>query len=150
MNKNKLKKLNNGQSDLDLYEVAEFLNIKIIKIDFINELFKYNNKLQNGNYIGNLDSKTKKGTHWIGIKIYNNILVYYDSFGFRPPNLIIDYCKNNNLKCYFSINETQDLKEEICGLYVLLFFLLDSHNHITNKETFNQNLNEMKYWKIET
>lgn len=147
---NKLKKLNKGQTDKDLLEVADFLNIKITKIDFINELFKDNNKLQNGNYIGNLDSKTKIGTHWIGIKIYNDILIYYDSFGFRPPNIIVDYCKNNKIKCYFSLNETQDLKEEICGLYVLLFFLLDSHNHITNKETFNQNLNEMKYWKIET
>jgi hypothetical protein len=59
MNKNnKLKKLNKGQTDKDLLEVANFLNIKITKIDFINELFKDNNKLENGNYIGNLDSKT--------------------------------------------------------------------------------------------
>jgi hypothetical protein len=147
MNNNKLKSLKNGQNDKDLLQVADHLNININKIDFINELFKDNTILKDGNYIGNLDTKNN-GTHWIAFIIYKDILAYYDSFGFRMPNIIVNYCKKHNLKCYFSINETQDLKEQICGLYCILFLLLSSHNHIINKETFNENLNEMRYWSI--
>lgn len=143
----KKKSLGNGQTDKELLELANILNIDINSIDFLENLLK--NDLEEGNYITNLDDVEGGGTHWVGFKLYKNYCFYYDSFGFRPELGLIKFCKDNNLKCIFNIDQFQDLKESLCGLYVMLFFLLDSHLFIKDKSTYNQVLEEMKYWKIE-
>lgn len=142
-----MKSLKNGQSDKDLFELAKILNIKLDAIDFDKNLFK--NDITEGNYFTNLGELPSGGTHWVGFKLYKNYLFYYDSFGFRPKKIIIDFCKINDLKLLYNIDEFQNLKSALCGLYVMLFFLLDSYSFVKNKSDFDQLLNEMKFWEIE-
>lgn len=143
-----MKTLKDGQSESDLLELANILNINIDGIDFTENLFK-NNEIEEGNYITNIGNLKSGGTHWTGFKLYNNYLFYYDSFGYRPKNIIVDFCKKNDLKLLYNIDEFQDLKESLCGLYVMLFFLLDNYSFVKNKKDFDQLLNEMKHWIIE-
>ena len=142
-----MKTLKDGQSESDLLELANILNINIDGIDFTENLFK-DNEIEEGNYITNIGKLKSGGTHWVGFKLFGNYLFYYDSFGYRPKNIIVDFCKKNDLKLLYNLDEFQDLKESLCGLYVMLFFLLDSYSFIKNKKDFDQLLNEMKHWII--
>lgn len=142
------KKLNHGQTDNQLYELLEHFDIDINKIDFIDNIFNNDYELEEGNYIINIGKILSGGTHWTCFKLYKNYLFYYDSFGFRPNTIIVDFCRDNDLRLLYNIDEFQSLNEELCGLYCILFLLLDSHLFIKDKKTFNQVLDEMKYWKI--
>ena len=143
MNKKSLAK---GQTDHDLYQVANNLNLEIDDIDFVKDLFS--EPLEDGNYIANLGNRNNGGTHWVGIILKGNLLAYFDPFGFRPPEIIVKYCKDNNIRCLFSMNQTQKLNEYICGLYCILYFLISSYHRVKDKKSFNEVLEEMKYWSI--
>jgi len=144
--KDSLKSMLNGQTDQDLLKIAEYYNININDIDFIDNIFADN--IENGNYICNLDKGLVKGTHWVAFIKNNNEIGYFDSFGFRPPLILENYCKQNNLKCFFNLNQFQNINSSLCGLYCLLFLLIGSNMTFYNKKSFNDILDEMKFWSI--
>ncbi len=147
MNMTKKLKLNNGQTDQQLYELLDYFDIDINKIDFVSTLFD-NDELEEGNYIINIGPINTNGTHWVCFKLYKNYFFYYDSFGFRPNKIILEFCNENNLRLLYNIDQFQDLKESLCGLYCILFLLLDKYMFVTDKKSFNSLLEEMKHWII--
>ena len=57
-------------SNIDLEELSKHYKLPLIAVTMKDEL---PNKLQNGNYIINLQSSTQgNGTHWTALKVINN------------------------------------------------------------------------------
>jgi hypothetical protein len=52
-----------------------------------------NHKPKSGNYIINLQSSTRSGTHWLSTKIVGKNCFNMDSFRKIPPKEDIDFCK---------------------------------------------------------
>ena len=76
--------LSNGQTDSQLEDVCLYKNIDLTGIYMIND-FDFN---KNGNYILNLDNDDRGGTHWVACIINNKYIFYFDSFGYKPPEII--------------------------------------------------------------
>ena len=70
-------------SNYDLQDMALFYKIDLVVV-MKDELVKI--KPLSGNYIINLESSQDgNGTHWMGLKIENLDCVYFDSYGYLPP-----------------------------------------------------------------
>jgi hypothetical protein len=153
MNDYNNRDLKKGQTDKDLYDFAFHYNITINKIDFLENI----NLNQKGYYIINLDGadvkdkKTfKQGTHWVVLIIKNTVFYYFDSFGFRSPITIEEYCKKNKIKLYYNTIQFQKLNEYICGFYCLLFLYITQnvYRKLDSKFDFYNILQEYKHWDI--
>jgi hypothetical protein len=124
---NGINKLNFNKP-LDNFEIQDICNKMKIKL---NGIYARNQKidLKNGNYILNLDSYGKSGTHWTCfIKDKNNIY-YFDSFGSYPPLEITELCDKYNLNLYYNKDDIQDYKSILCGYFCISLF----HYIKTNK-----------------
>ena len=56
-------------------------------------------KNENFSIIVNLSKENEKGTHFIGISLLKNVIVYFDSYGLETINLAIEkYFKKNRKK----------------------------------------------------
>ena len=64
----------------------------------------------------NLDKSTGVGTHYVCYFKHGNNKIYFDSFGIKPPNEIINNLKSPILYQTFRI---QKLKDTNCGRYCL-------------------------------
>ena len=81
-----------------------------------NELNKNNKVTKNECLILNIDHSDNSGTHWTCLFITNGVSYYFDSFGFRPPLEVEQYCKKPREYSTFSI---QKPNEVICGQYCI-------------------------------
>ena len=70
----------------------------------------------NESLILNIDDSTGDGTHWTCLYSKNGICLYFDSYGFEPPNEVWNYCKG---KGYYNTFKIQASNEIICGHYCL-------------------------------
>ena len=121
---NKLN-FNKPLDNFELMEICKNLKIKL------NGIYARNQKidLKNGNYILNLDSYGKSGTHWTCfIKDKKNIY-YFDSYGVYPPIEISQLSDKNNLNLYYNKDDIQDYKSILCGYFCVSLF----HYIKTNK-----------------
>ena len=116
-------------SNYDLEDMAHFYKIDLVVV-MKDELIKI--KPISGNYIINLESsKDGNGTHWMGLKIENFDCVYFDSYGYLPPQEIIDFCKRiHNSHLAYNTKEIQNLSTTTCGFYAFAFLLF---LHLKNK-----------------
>ena len=116
-------------SNYDLQDMALFYKIDLVVV-MKDELIKI--KPLSGNYIINLESSQDgNGTHWMGLKIENLDCVYFDSYGYLPPQEIIDFCKRiHNSHLAYNTKEIQNLSTTTCGFYALAFLLF---LHFKNK-----------------
>lgn len=83
-------------------------------------------KVDNG--IINLDRNNNGGTHWV---CYSNLpkydfVLYFDSFGLPPSNLIADFLKTSGKKIKYNNSEMQLFSSIMCGYYCL--YVLDKLN----------------------
>ena len=62
------------------------------------------------------------GTHWVCFK-NSNPLEYYDSFGFPPPQEVLQRAKNDVL---YNDREIQDIKSTACGWFCVACILCDT------------------------
>jgi len=101
--------------------------------------------LERGFYIVNLQSsKDGNGTHWTCLYHVNPVYsIYFDSFGFPPPEEIEDL-----LKIYdYNDKDIQDIKSSACGYYCIAFikFMNGKTNPLKAFNTFiklfNKNTN---------
>ena len=61
------------------------------------------NKIKDGAYVINLDKYSDIGTHWIALRVNNNNVTYFDSFGVENiPKEIIKFIENRNIRQIFS------------------------------------------------
>jgi hypothetical protein len=79
--------------------------------------------------IFNLDPHTKGGSHWVGlcIKIDENLVCYFDSYGFNPPPQIARFMRyltmqNPNMTLQSNGRRFQYSNTE-CGMYSMYFII---------------------------
>ena len=75
------------------------------------------------NIIINLDTKTDKGTHWVALAIRDKEAFYYDSFGGKCDDYVVQFCKKYRLKLGINTYIIQDLKSTQCGIFCFGYFL---------------------------
>ena len=118
-------------TNYDLEELCDFYNVPLIGIYMKDMLPK---KLQNGNYIINLESSNggrNSGTHWTCLIVNNKNTMFYDPYGAPPSLEIRDFVKQRkNAHLGFNNWVIQDLKSENCGYFVLSFLIYTSPNNM--------------------
>ena len=101
---------------------VEYLKIKnvkgVISRDEIPRLVK---NIPNQCFIINLDDTEGPGTHWVAVKITEDFVNYFDSFGMQPPQELINLCHTFNKLYKYESNQFQDLSSVLCGYYCLYF-----------------------------
>lgn len=74
-----------------------------------------------GLYIINLADEGEPGTHWVGLYIEHKKPVYFDSFGFAPPEDIKKFVFPIDRSLEYNKLHIQNVETGICGYYVLFF-----------------------------
>ena len=95
----------------------------------------------NKSMIINLQDSNQPGSHWITLKRVNNTIFVFDSFGigYLPVDIFKVFKK---LKIITNIYRIQDISNNVCGMFCVLFILYDikSKNNFINFLTlFNSN-----------
>ena len=112
-------------------------------------------------FIVNLDDFD--GSHWCCFSTMDNLVVYNDSYGFKPPIDVDNYIKKVTNKKSYVINtiQNQHLLQTFCG-YFCCFFLwwiintsgtindkLKYYNELFNSEDLKDNYNKLlKYYNL--
>ena len=110
-------------SNFDIISKCKELNIKNFKGVFMRDEVKGSAK-SNECFIMNIDHSNNNGTHWTSLYIKNSICYYFDSFGFPPPEEILNYCEG--LERYYNSFRIQKVDEVICGHYcIYMLYMLD-------------------------
>ncbi len=136
--------MNKGQTDVDLRNYCRIMQIRLDDIDLIQDC-----DFKNVYYILNLTPNQQTVGHWISLVNLSRSLFYFDPFGFRPPNNIVKYAKDNNKKLYVSKFQIQKLSESICGFYCCLFLLLMQKIEPKTEEQFKYLLSELAGYEFE-
>ena len=78
----------------------------------------------NKSMIINLQNSNEPGSHWIALKIVNNTIFVFDSFGvgYLPIRIFKVY---KDYKIITNIYRIQDISSNLCGLFCVLFILYD-------------------------
>ena len=124
--------LNNITSNTELLEILKNYNININGVFAKDQIKK---PLKDGFYIINLDNSDGNGTHWTALyKINDAFSLYWDSFGFPPP----EYIDNILYKYDYNKKQIQDIDSTSCGFYCVAFikFLSDKSDKLTAFKTF--------------
>ena len=118
---------NTTLTNIEIDEYAEKLNLKYYAKHRMLDEVKGKAKANECGII-NLDVSTGPGTHYVSYFKKGNDKIYFDSFGIKPPDEIVNYLKsqyeiNNHIKSIlYSTFRIQKLKDTNCGklcLYVL-------------------------------
>ena len=73
--------------------------------------------------------KNEKGTHFIGISLLKNVIVYFDSYGVETINLTIEeYLKKYRKKIIHSNIQLQHLFSSHCGFFCISCILCLENN----------------------
>ena len=102
-------------TNIQIISLAQKYNIPNFDCLMNNEL-PTNTKIQNVNYVVNLENDNLTGSHWCAIIIKNGKALYADSFGCIPT---IEVCKFLNNNFMFNTRIIQDLHSDNCGLFAL-------------------------------
>ena len=117
-------------SDIELENYAKHLHIPYFKGVFMKD--QLSNKIRkNESMIINLDDSIGQGTHWVCFLKKDTVINYFDSFGVKPPNELLDYFASQNQKpkasylenfdVYYNVDQNQKFNEVICGHLCLDF-----------------------------
>ena len=72
--------------------------------------------------IVNLSKENEKGTHFIGISVSENVVVYFDSYGLETIDLTIEKYLKKYGKFFFHSNiQLQHLVSSHCGFFCVSF-----------------------------
>lgn len=124
-------------SDTDLRNIAKDLNIKLNWIGFEEDLT--NQPKEDGGYIINIGDNT--GTHWCGLAVKGDEAFYFDSFMVPPNDPVVKWVMDNKFDKfnYNNKEQFQQLNEELCGLWVIVFLYYSQKNEaITLAKRFNR------------
>ena len=127
-------------TNYDLEELCDFYNVPLIGIYMKDMLPK---KLQNGNYIINLESSNggrNNGTHWTCLIVNNKNTMFYDPYG-APPSIEIRNFVKRRKNAHLGFNNwvIQDIKSENCGYFVLSFLIhLSRKKHIKHTNLYTE------------
>ena len=71
----------------------------------------------------NLQNSNEPGSHWIALKIVNNTIFVFDSFGagYLPIRI---FKVHKDYKIITNIYRIQDISSNLCGLFVYCLFYM--------------------------
>ena len=130
----------------DLEKIAKNYDVKLKGIFMKDKLT--NLPIEDGNYIINMDNSTGIGTHWTALFVSENKAIYFDSFGCVPPQNVIDFVKQRNIKLGYNNFIMQDLESEKCGFYCIAFLLF--LNRSKNKDIYKATNDFIKMFHNDT
>ena len=79
--------------------------------------------------IVNLSKQNEKGTHFIGISLLKNVIIYFDSYGLETINLTIEqYLKKYRKQVIYSNVQLQHLFSSHCGFFCISCILCLENN----------------------
>lgn len=103
-------------------------------------------KRGNGGYIFNLQDSTDEngvslpGTHWTAAFVEGNRSVYFDSFGFPPPEQVEQFLSKHHA---WNAAQIQSLRSEVCGYYCLYFiWFMATHRNLSFYKRFQSFLDQ--------
>jgi hypothetical protein len=117
-----------------------------VRLDNIFMLIDFLHHPKIGNFIINLDSDNRGGSHFVSIINLPNRLFYFCPYGVINKQLKEFLEEHLKKKVVYSNIKLQGLNEKNCG-YWSLIALRELENVKTDTE-FNKALEEMKYYKI--
>ena len=136
-------------TDFDLEDIAIKQKIPLVSIFMKDKPPKY---IQSGGYIINLQDESlgEGGTHWVAIWFPPNKqhqIAYMDSFGFIPPQSIINWVRERggewrDRRLVYSDQQIQNEDGGGCGIYCMFFidFMNKHQRQIPTKDL-------MKKWE---
>ena len=74
----------------------------------------------------------------MALKIKNKDCVYFDSYGYLPPEEIISFCKRiKGSRLSYNTKQIQDLSAITCGFFIafLIFLHIDSSQNLYKKSS---------------
>ena len=110
-------------TNLDLIKLAKKNKIQLDHILYKDELIKIPYKA-GLSIILNMSSTGHPGTHWVALHTYNDLTVYFDSFGIEPPVEVINWSLSRVLYSDYQLEELDGIN---CG-QIALFCLKLSQN----------------------
>ena len=75
------------------------------------------------NIIINLDSQIGPGTHWVAYRNRDKHAEYFDSFGLRMPDEVMNYLRTSGKQIFYSGDEIQERDSVLCGYWDLYYLL---------------------------
>jgi len=119
-------------TNFQLEDLCRYYNVPLTGVVMKNEL---PNKVQDGNWIVNLESAPDSGSHWFPLTINGKEAFVLDSFG-APPVLEIEKYVKRRKGCHLGYNNQiiQDISSSNCGFYSFCF-LLYLKNHLKNHKS---------------
>lgn len=102
----------NELSNVDLTKIINSYNIDLKGI-YLKDMLPFN--LETGFYIVNLDDSNSGngGTHWCSLYHSPTLSIWFDPFGFLPPEDVEDRIG----KYIYNSYQIQDIKSSSCGYY---------------------------------
>ena len=110
---------NEPLSNIQLISAAKKLKIKNFKGVFVRDQLPEKQSRNAECGILNLDSSLGRGTHWTAWYKSGSEKLYFDSYGLRPPNELVEYLQSPPL---YNSERVQPEGQVFCGhlcLYVL-------------------------------
>lgn len=135
-------------SNHDLNYFCNKLKINLIDIDFKDKI----QITKPGSYIINLDHSSLldgfNGTHWVCLYISSTEIIYFDSFGFKMPPIILKKIKQvfKNHKIFQNTNQYQHINSVYCGWYVLLLLYICKKNYKVNARNIMSRYRQIFYY----
>lgn len=105
------------QTNWDLEEKMNEVGIPIMGVFNKDNLPRV---VMDGCYVLNLDDSDGPGTHWTGFLKKGGVVIYFDSFGMPPPDMVVK--KLSPCKIYWGDKMLQHLETSSCGYWVVAFF----------------------------
>ena len=127
-------------TNVELIDAARRNCIPLIAVAFKDQLPSHIRKY--GGYIINLQNKGEgNGTHWTALFVQNKQVIYFDSFGFAPPELVKMFARQIDPSVVYNKKQIQNVESGVCGYYVLYFLYFMSHTKGTIHQKFQRFLN---------
>mgnify|MGYP003496056174 FL=1 len=111
-------------TNLELIEYAKLLRLPNFRGVFMRDELQSMIPRKGESGILNLDLTTGHGTHWVAYKKRGKRVIYFDSFGLRPPPEVIRYFKGSQM--VYSNDKLQTYDSSACGKLCLQFLIKEA------------------------
>ena len=114
-----IKKSFNSTTSTTNFEIKDYYE-KELRFNGVYSRDNLPKTIKNGAYVVNLDEYADVGTHWIGLSLKNNKVIYFDSFGVEHvPKEIKKFIVQKNIKTNIFIIQVDN--SIMCGYFCIGF-----------------------------
>lgn len=108
-------------TNIELLEYAYRLNLPFFRGVLMTDELRKHKPWSKETLILNLDRSTGEGTHWVAIRKNGSEVIYFDSFGLRPPPEVIKCYRGSKILYNNEIKQKFDSSD--CGKLCLEFLI---------------------------